>query len=338
MFLHRETRMSENMSSSENKTKKRISFWMRLAITAIILAYLIHKINFHELATQMLQANFSYILLAIIVAIFSYIVLAFRWRNVIKALSENTLPKKKCFHLVLIGLFFNQFMLASVGGDAVRIWLTTRNNITGRIAFNSVLFDRLFGLLMLTLLIGACLPLYETVLPNELTFISLSLLIIAVIVGMLVLLFVDQFPWLSRIAFFQKTIGKLSKDARTAFLSIKNARIPVLYACISVLLPPIMMYLIGQAYHLPISLSRCFVIVPPVILVSALPISIAGWGVREGGMVVVASYLGITASQAVVVSVWFGVVMILSSLPGAIFWLMRKETTKQIESEYEAAT
>jgi hypothetical protein len=62
-------------------------------------------------------------------------------------------------------------------------------------------------------------------------------------------------------------------------------------------------------------------IVPFVTLASAIPISIAGWGVREGIMVVSLGYLGVVPEQALVLSILYGVLMLVSSIPGLIIWL-----------------
>ena len=235
----------------------------------------------------------------------------------------------------MIGMFFNQFMLASVGGDAIRIWLATRYGIKTRVAFNSTLFDRLFGVLALLMIIIVCMPVYHHAL-NKLTILSLTFLVLGIIAAMLILLFFDRLPIVSRLTFFQRTFGVLSGDARRIFLSFKNIRKPTAYALPAVLMPSLMVYLIGHAYHFTIPLSHCLAIIPPVMLISLLPISIAGWGVREGSMVVVASYLGITPSQAILVSVWLGITMLVASLPGAIFWLAHK-STQTLEKEQLAS-
>jgi hypothetical protein len=57
-----------------------------------------------------------------------------------------------------------------------------------------------------------------------------------------------------------------------------------------------------------------------VTLLTAAPISIAGWGVREGIMVVGLGYLGVIPEQALVLSILYGVLMLASSLPGLIIW------------------
>lgn len=322
-----------NTSTNQSHYKRIFFFFLRLGITVAIFAYLFRKIDFHYLAVQMLHVNVFYIMIAIFIGLVSYSLMAIRWHWIIKALNAS-LTKKQALKLLMIGMFFNQFMLASVGGDAVRIWLATRHHISPRIAINSTLFDRLCGLLMVILLIIVCLPIYSHVLPSRLTFISLSLLVTAVLMGTLVMLFLDRIPLLSRLSLFQKIFGKISEDARTVFLSFKKVKRPLAYSAFAIMMPSIMVYFIGQAYHFPISFMHSIIIIPAVMLVSLLPMSIAGWGVREGSMVVVAGYLGVAPSQAVLVSVWLGIALLIASLPGAIFWLIRKGA-KPMKIEYE---
>jgi uncharacterized membrane protein YbhN (UPF0104 family) len=64
------------------------------------------------------------------------------------------------------------------------------------------------------------------------------------------------------------------------------------------------------------------VLVPPAVLVATLPISIAGWGAREVAMVKLFGLIGVPASQAVALSVLFGLSTVLIALPGGLFWLL----------------
>ena len=59
---------------------------------------------------------------------------------------------------------------------------------------------------------------------------------------------------------------------------------------------------------------------PFVLIFSMIPISIAGWGVREGTMVVAFGILGNSPDIALATSIAFGIVMILVSLPGGVIW------------------
>jgi uncharacterized membrane protein YbhN (UPF0104 family) len=69
-----------------------------------------------------------------------------------------------------------------------------------------------------------------------------------------------------------------------------------------------------------VSPLEALVLMPLVILFSTLPISIAGWGVREGVMVAAFALLGREAGDAVVLSVAFGLVMLSIGLLGGLVW------------------
>jgi hypothetical protein len=77
---------------------------------------------------------------------------------------------------------------------------------------------------------------------------------------------------------------------------------------------------------LSLSPAAAVFLFPPVLLLSMIPISLAGWGVREGAMVVVFSLAGLQAEASLSLSVLFGACMFVSGLPGGFMWLlMRRE-------------
>ena len=53
---------------------------------------------------------------------------------------------------------------------------------------------------------------------------------------------------------------------------------------------------------------------------TVVPVSIAGWGVREGAMVVAFGFINVPAGAAFAVSVLFGLTLAAASLPGSLFW------------------
>lgn len=57
-----------------------------------------------------------------------------------------------------------------------------------------------------------------------------------------------------------------------------------------------------------------------------IPISIAGWGVREGAMVVGLGLVGVSSSTALSVSLLFGGVLVVVGLLGGLIWEGRRFT------------
>jgi hypothetical protein len=87
--------------------------------------------------------------------------------------------------------------------------------------------------------------------------------------------------------------------------------------------------MLGQSLGLPITLQQWFIVAPTVLLVSMLPISIGGWGVREGAMVVALHGFGISAEDALLPSVLFGLCAVAATLPGGILWIINKDAVAE---------
>ena len=71
-----------------------------------------------------------------------------------------------------------------------------------------------------------------------------------------------------------------------------------------------------------LSFLDCLVLIPPIVLVSTIPISIAGWGVREAVMITLLALVGVAEADAFVLSVLFGLLTFGLSLPGGIVWII----------------
>ncbi len=69
-----------------------------------------------------------------------------------------------------------------------------------------------------------------------------------------------------------------------------------------------------------LSMLEALLIVPTVLVVSSLPVSIGGWGVREAGLAGGFALLGLPPSVAVATSVLFGVVNIVGGVIGGIVY------------------
>ena len=80
-------------------------------------------------------------------------------------------------------------------------------------------------------------------------------------------------------------------------------------------------YLLSLGMGVGLTLSGAFIIVPITTLIMVLPISISGWGLREGAMIVGMGYLDIPAESAFALSLMYGILLLLIALPGGILWL-----------------
>src|SRR4029077_21281375 len=65
---------------------------------------------------------------------------------------------------------------------------------------------------------------------------------------------------------------------------------------------PAVAYSLARAQHLDVSFVDFLVLIPPVVLLAALPISIGGWGVRENAMIIALAPIGVAAGSALLIA------------------------------------
>ena len=70
----------------------------------------------------------------------------------------------------------------------------------------------------------------------------------------------------------------------------------------------------AQSVDAPFPFWHALLLLPPVLLIASVPISIAGWGVRESALVLAFSYAGLPRSDGLIISVLFGVVILVAGL------------------------
>jgi len=99
-----------------------------------------------------------------------------------------------------------------------------------------------------------------------------------------------------------------------------------LWALLSAICGNLAAYCIARSLGIEIGMIPMIAVMSIVPIVSALPISLAGWGVREFSVVALLGILGIEREAALLLSVEFGLIGMLMSLPGGVIWLAIRRT------------
>jgi len=82
----------------------------------------------------------------------------------------------------------------------------------------------------------------------------------------------------------------------------------------------------ADAMNIAIDPFSAVILTLPMVLALAIPISVAGWGVREGTMVVALGQVGVLPADALALSVAFGLIYMLAGIPGGLLWLVPRAT------------
>jgi uncharacterized membrane protein YbhN (UPF0104 family) len=245
---------------------------------------------------------------------------ALRWHIVLAA--ETTSPGPwTLLKIVLVGLFFNQALPSGVGGDAIRAWRCHRLGIGVAAAIRSLVLDRVSGYFVMVVLFAAGLPVLLNILPDVRQRYGVVLLFGAALCGLLVLFLIDYLPrGLLRFRLVAE-LAALSREGRRLFGQPARSGAVLSLGAATVGLTILAFMLVAGSLGVDLPFVSWAVIVPPVSLIQLVPVSLAGWGVRELGFVVVLAGFGIPAEAALAASLLVGLCMILVGLPGGLLWL-----------------
>src|ERR1700730_14491503 len=125
-----------------------LEFVIKAAITFGLLGFLLAKVDLKATALQVTSIGPGAFALGTAIVLVLSLLVSIRWQVTLNAMN-SPLSLWHCWRLVMIGLFFNQTLPSSIGGDAVRVWLPTRLAKTLRVGFVSVALDRLVALIPL---------------------------------------------------------------------------------------------------------------------------------------------------------------------------------------------
>jgi uncharacterized membrane protein YbhN (UPF0104 family) len=313
-------------------SRNSIFFFLKLFVSAALIALIALNFDLKDSAERLLSLDLGYVGLSIIVFFGLMFNNVFRWRTVMLAIKAS-LDFWKTFRLLYAGLFFNQTLPSSVGGDAVRMYLARREGLSLQGAINGVMLERMATVSGLILLVVITQPfLLSRIGDNPAKFVFPALAAIAVI-GIAVVMLLDRFPERFQKWKIVRGIGHLAADTKRLFLSPVHAVVSVGLGVTGNILIAVGTFCLALSLGVQVTLLDCIVLMPPVILITTIPISIAGWGLREGAMVAAFAFVGVPEGDAFVLSVLFGLMNILIALPGGAIWLLSGYRRKDIEAE-----
>jgi glycosyltransferase 2 family protein len=291
------------------------------AATSILLLYFsLRWVNVGVLAERFSRFEPGWAALGFLLLMSQIALLAARWREIAKVCG-TMLAFNSAFQITFMAAFFNQVLPSTVGGDAVRIWLLARKGAGWASATYSVLADRVVGLVVLAFIVIACLPFTFTLVHDSIArllvigFGTVAGAVLVVLTGVQFRQFFNRWMLTRHLSSALYSIAAVCRSRRSATI--------VLSCSVAVhLLTVTAAWCCVKAVTAPISFAQVLFIIPPVVLISSMPISIAGWGVRESSMIIAFAYAGLSQSDGLSVSILLGALSFVVGVVGGIFWIV----------------
>jgi uncharacterized membrane protein YbhN (UPF0104 family) len=293
------------------------------ALSLGLLALIILRIDISSLPALMLEPSTLSAMLVATLGLLLQGLLAARRQMDILVLLGSRITVRASLRVWFAGLFVNQVGLTFIASDVMRGVQLVREGAPRRLAGRAVVLDRIIGLAVLLVMVDAVLPFIATLTADARLRYGLLLLALLATGGLACMLLASfMLPLLARLQapLLRHRITEIALDLVSVarFLHGEPRRTLAIstLSLVMHLLNVAGMVLIARSLGAGASPWAMAAIMTPVMFLSMLPISIAGWGVRETAMITGLGLLQVPAQLALATSVAFGLSMLLASLPG----------------------
>jgi uncharacterized membrane protein YbhN (UPF0104 family) len=318
--------------------KRSLTTLLKAGVSVGLLAFFLSHVDLPSFLRALSTAQTSFLAVALLVYLCGQLLSSIRWTLLARAVGfENRFQDFAQYFF--IGMFFNLFAPSTVGGDVGRVYYLAHDGVNTKgsargglttLAAISVLTDRAIGMAVLIWVGAAAVAAFpDFSLPPAIHYTTFAVAL-GFLLGFLSL------PVLSNL--FQDRNNRVMQKLGLALETYRHRWRVLLQAMILSLvvhsLQAWMHVLIGRALGVEIPLSYAFIIYPLVGTFSALPVSLNGIGLREGGYIFLLTRIGISSEQAIAFGLlWIIVVALDSSIGGLIFVLKKRASPRAAESE-----
>jgi glycosyltransferase 2 family protein len=295
-------------------------WFVRATVSSVALGFFALHIDSAQLIAALTSLSFPAIVAAALLAMVQLGLAAERWYCLNAGLGL-AVSRPATLKIYARSLLIGALLPGGIGTDAARGWAIYQRtgDFMGSVA--AILLDRVSGLMVLAAMIAAggigWLHPWHEGLSQRLWMTAAVPLATAAMLSFLLpktSVLIERWRPASKLhALVGATLTMLRSPSITATLLLSSVAIH----CCSILA----IYALARGVGAPLGLADAAVLVPPIMLAAALPVSLGGWGIREGVAVVLFAQVGISRPQALAISITFGVTALVPALIGGISFL-----------------
>lgn len=301
--------------------------WVRIAVGLSLLGFLLTQIDLGQASRAVADARIDLLLLAFAIVLGSRLLAAARWYLLLRGRHAAVTPFGM-LRLMFVADFVGYFMPGSLGVEVLRVYGLAKTTADPALSATSVVVERVVALVVLVLLVLLGLAARPLALPAEigrLAWLFLALLLVAVLAVM-----APPTRSLALRLLPGERLARIRRGLERVFAALDSYRSRPWLIAASLVLALVFQLMrcasvtVGAAAlgH-PLPFTFVLVVFPIMLLISLLPITIAGLGVREVGFVYFLGLGGMPAEVALPLALIQRLFTIIATLPGA-WWYLRR--------------
>lgn len=314
---------------------------IKIAITTLLFVYIFRKTDFHEFGSTLGHASLVILIAGFIVLWLGHYICIFRWRMLMRPLMP-VLSLSNLFGIYCIGLFFNLAFPTLIGGDVVKMYYAGKPSKRFSQSFAATFLDRDAGMFAMMIIASVVILIHPVAVPGiRISFIIWSAFA-AFVLGNIGIFAPSCHRWLT--AFLQR-LGMPKMAAKVDMISSafqimgrhpSLLLVSLLISFINQLLVIAVTWIMALGLRLNVSPSYFLIFVPIITLISMIPISLNGMGLRELAFQSLFGAVGVLPASCIALGVLSSAVLILSSLPGGVIYIFfRNRNDRQQLTAFE---
>lgn len=325
-------------STKKPGMKKRIQFLMRIAITLLLFVFLFKSFSWPALFGLLGSARRAFILIGLIIGASGVVISSYQWRGLLES-EHIRFDLADLIDLYLVSTAFSHFLPTGMGGDAVKALYVGRQAGNTEGATSAAVMSRVTGFFgMLAIAIVMLIVWHSHFSAGLVTsFALLSLLVGGMIFG--AILSVTLLPKIVRARFIasylaghrllERMVASIMRVGNGLKASMRRPRallIATLFGVLFWVIACLNYYSYAVALGVTVPLYFYFVAIPLVSLVTFLPISINGFGVRESTFIYLFATMHVsTASSLLIVLLMDAQVIFFGAIGGCIYFMLTRK-------------
>ena len=313
--------------------KKTLFLVLKLVVSLGILAYIfLRVVDIGKLWAELRTANPLFFAAAVLAYFMVQGLSAWRWHVLLKPQGIDV-PFRRVLAYYFLGMYFNFFLPSAIGGDVVKVYYLNKETKQLSASTTSVFFDRDIGMggLVLIALVTALLADPSHMKINGVPLVpAFALITLGFLLANLAIFYRPTYNLLHRLLSLFK-MKKVDEKIERLFTSVnvyRNRKGLIVATLLMSFGVQIGCALVNLLAAKAIGLDKAgwadyLVFIPAIGLISMIPISVGGTGIREAAYILMFASIGVPEHQALALSIlWLGVIAI-TSLPGGIVYIAR---------------
>lgn len=305
--------------------KRKLLLTLKILVGIGIIFFLFRRIDVKYLTCKLFSIRWSYLITCLFLFSLSEILHSFRWKVLLKCKSIE-ISTVKLLYLNFVGLFFNLFFPSTIGGDVARVYQMSKYIKNTSEAAASVFMERGIGFFALLCIAPIMIFLSSRQIETHGFFYPIILLFLTVMITLFVL--VSLRGLMKRWHSINNNLYKRIALYYDVFYSYRCYKKTILFSVaislIMIFLGIIITYLISHGLRLYIPLSYFIIFVPLIALITMIPVSIHGIGLREGAFVFFFSRAGLSTPDALSISLILYVITLMFGIIGGMVYIVMR--------------